>query len=119
MVLTAGSFTALMHALSLTQGSFKHTPESSQDVPAPPTFNRKIAAPAVNDTQYSYGSMHHASQSDYSALHLVALSQQDANCSVQPYQIQDPAVQPFPPYDSAKATVFRYRQQQSVNLGSW
>ncbi|KAF7363339.1 putative dolichyl-phosphate-mannose--glycolipid alpha-mannosyltransferase [Mycena sanguinolenta] len=28
-------------------------------------------------------------------------------------------VEAFPPFDQAKATVYRYRQQQGVNLGSW
>ncbi|KAF8212362.1 glycoside hydrolase superfamily [Mycena galopus ATCC 62051] len=32
---------------------------------------------------------------------------------------QDPLVQPFPPFDQEFATICRYRQQQSVNLGSW
>ncbi|KAJ7273594.1 glycoside hydrolase superfamily [Mycena haematopus] len=31
---------------------------------------------------------------------------------------KDP-VETFPPFDQAKATVYRYRQQQGVNLGSW
>ncbi|KAJ6455697.1 glycoside hydrolase [Mycena sanguinolenta] len=31
---------------------------------------------------------------------------------------QDP-IEAFPPFDQAKATVYRYRQQQGVNLGSW
>jgi hypothetical protein len=35
------------------------------------------------------------------------------------YNAPDVVVEPFAPYDAAKALIFRYRQQQSVNLGSW
>ena len=38
---------------------------------------------------------------------------------VYPYDTPDLGEQVFPPFDQAKATVYRYRQQQSVNLGSW
>lgn len=40
-------------------------------------------------------------------------------CNVEPYTAPAIGQQKFPPFDQAKATVFRYRQQQSVNLGSW
>lgn len=39
-------------------------------------------------------------------------------CTVAPYDASVP-LQNFPPFDAASANVFRYRQQQSVNLGSW
>ncbi|KAJ3796718.1 glycoside hydrolase [Lentinula aff. detonsa] len=35
------------------------------------------------------------------------------------YQTPYTSVEPFAPYDPIRASVFRYRQQQSVNLGSW
>ena len=42
------------------------------------------------------------------------------SCAVTPY---DPPtnllLEPFAPYDAKQALVYRYRQQQSVNLGSW
>jgi hypothetical protein len=40
------------------------------------------------------------------------------DCLVDPYNVpvQAPA---FLPYDQTEANVFRYRQQQGVNLGSW
>ncbi|KAL1694943.1 glycoside hydrolase family 5 protein [Schizophyllum commune] len=40
-------------------------------------------------------------------------------CYVEPYLVPPPPLEPFPPFDPVKASVFRYRQQQSVNLGSW
>ncbi|KAH9945964.1 glycoside hydrolase [Epithele typhae] len=43
----------------------------------------------------------------------------DHDCSVQPYDPGDVSVQNFPLFDAAKANVYRYRQQQAVNLGSW
>jgi hypothetical protein len=42
------------------------------------------------------------------------------NCAVEPYTpATDLTLQPFAPYDANKALIYRYRQQQSVNLGSW
>ncbi|KAF8831387.1 hypothetical protein HHX47_DHR1000554 [Lentinula edodes] len=35
------------------------------------------------------------------------------------YQTPYISAEPFAPYDLVRASVFRYRQQQSVNLGSW
>ncbi|WWD03768.1 hypothetical protein V865_001824 [Kwoniella europaea PYCC6329] len=44
---------------------------------------------------------------------------QDA-CSFTPYSPPSPVIlEPFAPYDANKALIYRYRQQQSVNLGSW
>ncbi|CAL1704947.1 unnamed protein product [Somion occarium] len=41
------------------------------------------------------------------------------DCHVKPYDAPLVGQQDFPPFDEDRATVFRYRQQQSVNLGSW
>ncbi|KAJ2922467.1 hypothetical protein H1R20_g14635, partial [Candolleomyces eurysporus] len=43
----------------------------------------------------------------------------DPVCNVEPYDAPPVGFQEFPPYDEATATIFRYRQQQAVNLGSW
>lgn len=41
-------------------------------------------------------------------------------CAVQPYVLLTPiTVEPFAPYNASQAMVYRYRQQQAVNLGSW
>lgn len=43
----------------------------------------------------------------------------DPACHVEPYDAPAVTFQDFPPYDEKLATVYRYRQQRSVNLGSW
>ena len=43
----------------------------------------------------------------------------DPECHVEPYNTPQVTQQEFPPFDSESAYVYRYRQQQSVNLGSW
>ncbi|WVR07557.1 hypothetical protein IAU60_004599 [Kwoniella sp. DSM 27419] len=41
-------------------------------------------------------------------------------CAVVPYTPTSPVtLESFAPYDASKALIYRYRQQQSVNLGSW
>lgn len=40
-------------------------------------------------------------------------------CSVDPYPSISPAPPEFAPFDSKLASIYRYRQQQAVNLGSW
>ncbi|KAF8955450.1 glycoside hydrolase superfamily [Flammula alnicola] len=42
-----------------------------------------------------------------------------SSCNVEPYDAPEILGQDFPPYDQTTANVYRYRQQQSVNLGSW
>ncbi|KAF8575791.1 glycoside hydrolase family 5 protein [Ramaria rubella] len=44
---------------------------------------------------------------------------QDASCFVEPYDPPPIPTPAFPPFNEAKASIFRYRQQQGVNLGSW
>lgn len=47
-----------------------------------------------------------------------AFREGDSTCNVEPYN--PPSVNvTFPPFDEAMANVYRYRQQQAVNLGSW
>ncbi|KAI0319374.1 glycoside hydrolase superfamily [Amylostereum chailletii] len=41
------------------------------------------------------------------------------SCPVEPYSTPNTFVQAFPPFDQRASTVYRYRQQQAVNLGSW
>lgn len=43
----------------------------------------------------------------------------DPSCHVEGYDPPPVGFQEFPPYDEQLATVYRYRQQQSVNLASW
>ena len=41
------------------------------------------------------------------------------SCSFTPYPSPAVPIEPFEAWDPAKATFYRYRQQQSVNLGAW
>ncbi|KAF5324539.1 hypothetical protein D9611_004242 [Ephemerocybe angulata] len=43
----------------------------------------------------------------------------DPACHTEPYEAPAVDFQEFPPYDDQLSAVFRYRQQRSVNLGSW
>ncbi len=43
----------------------------------------------------------------------------DVACNVVSYNAPPVLDQEFPPYEQSIANVYRYRQQQSVNLGSW
>jgi len=43
----------------------------------------------------------------------------DDSCAFEPYAPAPVALESFAPYDADRALVYRYRQQQSVNLGSW
>ncbi len=43
----------------------------------------------------------------------------NVGCQVDTYNAPAVGMQDFPAFDSEQATVYRYRQQQSVNLGSW
>ena len=40
-------------------------------------------------------------------------------CVIDPYEVPPPTQYTFPPYNKADAAIYRYRQQQSVNLGGW
>ena len=97
-------FSVLLQSLNLTAGSFKPTP-------APPLFST-----------FGNGS----SFDPFEVLGNTSIASSDplgyntqGNCSPEPYSAPPITDQNFPPFDSAKAAIFRYRQQQSVNLGSW
>jgi hypothetical protein len=119
MLVNADKFSALLHALGLTQGLFKPTPSflASSGYTAG-AINKTDALPQAHNFPVLNGS---------SNLHALAdilktgnnMNQQDTSCHVDPYDIPIVDVQAFLPFDETKANVFRYRQQQSVNLGSW
>lgn len=54
-----------------------------------------------------------------SVLSQEVLNAENITCFVQSYDPPPVLSQTFPPFDKAKANIFRYRQQQAVNLGSW
>ena len=97
-------FSALLQSLNLTTGSFKPTP-------APPL----LSALGTGSSFDSFGIFGNTSIASSDPL---GFNVQD-NCSPEPYSAPPITDQEFPPFDSAKAAIFRYRQQQSVNLGSW
>lgn len=108
---SASGFASLLQTLGLMQGSFKPSPalnESSK------SFNQSSPDPMNSASNSTSGPMFQAV--DFSAQ--TAFSDNGA-CNVEPYTTPNYAVTPFPPYDPIQATVYRYRQQQSVNLGSW
>lgn len=66
---------------------------------------------AMNEIKSDFRFLEHSAVKGASKGHI-------QNCAVDPYDVpvQAPA---FPPFDQTEANVFRYRQQQGVNLGSW
>lgn len=104
MQLPSGGFAALLHTLQLSQGLYKPTP------PAGPTSYTKTLAGTNSYSSYGGPSGDDAASQ--------TSDDPDGSCVGVPYDAPV-ADQAFAPFDAAKATVYRYRQQQSVNLGSW
>ena len=97
-------FSALLQSLNLTAGLFKPTP-------GPPLFSA-----LGNGSSFDpLGILDNTSVASSDPLGFNT----EENCNPEPYSAPPIADQEFPPFDSAKAAIFRYRQQQSVNLGSW
>jgi len=97
-------FNTLLQSLNLTSGLFKPTP-------APPLLSA-LGNGSSFDPLGILGNISVASS--------VPLGfNVQGSCVPEPYSAPPITDQEFPPFDSAKATIFRYRQQQSVNLGSW
>lgn len=110
------NFATLLRALSLVEGSYKPFPSNSLTsnitassmgyshfygsgflgAPVDTTFNATPSYPAMGGTIGS-----------------------DAQCSVVSYDSPSLANETFWSFDPVAATVYRYRRQQSVNLGSW
>ncbi|KAH9857066.1 glycoside hydrolase [Lenzites betulinus] len=109
MVLTAVGFTSILHSLGLMQGTFKPTPSTLQRSHS--HSQTKVTSPGSSNLGSNFQSQGTGS--------LSATANNPAECSAQPYDALDLGEQLFAPFDQAKANVYRYRQQQSVNLGSW
>jgi hypothetical protein len=114
VLVTSDRFAALVQALGLSQSFFK-----------PLAF---ITTNAINSTERSELPAVNASSSlghDIPSilLHTVnnvhTLGQRDNSCAVDPYDENDIDDQTFARFDQTEANIYRYRQQQSVNLGSW
>ena len=131
MQLTPGNLTALLLALNLTEGSYK--PE-----PKPATLlaqgKSRFRAGTSNSLAPAFPDLDPISIPDFELPDSVELQYEEQpvltssedtgsnfaqGCTVQPYNPPPVGDQTFPPFDLAKANVYRYRRQQSVNLGSW
>jgi glucan 1,3-beta-glucosidase len=124
MVVTVDRFALLLQALGLSQGFFKPVPS----VPAPPGIatnainsTHTLEFPAVNE---SSNLRPHAGVPPLlldTVNNFQTMKQHDTgmSCHVDPYDVPDIGDQTFAPFDQTEANIFRYRQQQSVNLGSW
>ena len=117
-----GNFVTLLRALSLVEGSYKpfpsnpltsnstasstgYYPSGFLGAPVDTTFN--ASDPGTN---YNATSFYPPVGGDIGA---------DIHCSVVSYDSPPLPNQSFWSFDSITATVYRYRRQQSVNLGSW
>ncbi|KAG6919916.1 hypothetical protein DXG01_013265 [Tephrocybe rancida] len=96
----------------LTQGSYKPTPMTYAVAGNTSKTPSSYAANGPPRAQVLL-------QTSEGAPPLSKLSQDQDECYVEPYSPQPIEKQAFPPYDPEMAMLYRYRQQQSVNLGSW
>ncbi|KZT44036.1 glycoside hydrolase [Sistotremastrum suecicum HHB10207 ss-3] len=112
MLLDAANFTSILFALQLASSSFKPSPNipgvGSAFLPQPDSFSGPAPLPS------SAGPLSNQKQ-------LLASGPATANqsCVVEPYTSNLTGIEEFPAFNSSLATIYRYRQQQSVNLGSW
>ncbi|KAI0692384.1 glycoside hydrolase [Cytidiella melzeri] len=127
MQLTSGNFTALLQTLSLTQGLLKPVPLLG----GLPVDSKTAADGSTLAGLTSIG----GTPGDTANMNITPLSTSDTPpedsgpddvgieekdpCAWRPYNPPPLGPQYFAPFDRDKATVYRYRQQQSVNLGSW
>ncbi|KAH9901105.1 glycoside hydrolase [Cubamyces lactineus] len=125
MVLTTHGFTFLLHSLRLTQTLFKPVPQDTPgtahaDLPAFAGTSKLSTTSTDPADPASLGATNYQVQPAGNSFTAASQSSTaSASCTVYPYGAPDLDEQVFPPFDQAKATVYRYRQQQSVNLGSW
>ncbi|RDB24049.1 Glucan 1,3-beta-glucosidase 3 [Hypsizygus marmoreus] len=115
MIFNAASFSALLQALRLTQGSFKPDPTALAPTVTGNNDTNTVTPPPTRPVG--------AAQSVPSGLNFLEAGDSSApqpkGCDVEPYDAPPVENQVFAPFDATKANIYRYRQQQSVNLGSW
>ncbi|CDO72882.1 Glycoside Hydrolase Family 5 protein [Trametes cinnabarina] len=120
MVLTAGGFTVLLHSLGLSQGLFKPAPRT---YPTTAQGLSKAAITSDESASHAGGGINYQLQSEDPGTIDKGEPVDDAatstGCMIDPYDAYDADEQGFSTFDQDKANVYRYRQQQSVNLGSW
>ncbi len=117
-MVSPGGFTNLFLALGLMHaGAFGPTPvvgrlhavRYARDIPPTPISSQ------VGNNNFSGASPGRP----FGNSDVKNLNPKDDSCTVERDTSPPLAPQTFSPFDQAKATVYRYRQQQSVNLGSW
>ena len=122
MQLKTSNFSALLQTLSLTQGLLKPAPLQTLGLSVDrkalvggSTLAGLVASMDIPsgdddaDTGPTDASDVMSSTSDH---------HKHNPCAWEPYN-SSIQLESFPPFDKDKANVYRYRQQQSVNLGSW
>ena len=126
MLVTANGFSVLLRALGLSQGLFKPFPSVTSgpgNLADASGFVGGIQAlsPTSNTSSLNISSSiaSHNNSHTLSSHSAASIQRREYTCSDAQYNSPDVGYQKFSPYDQTKATVFRYRQQQSVNLGSW
>lgn len=131
MLLSSQQVAALLQALGLTQSIFKPIPDLIGSLSAPldgvvsavDGITSALGLPKLEDLPLLGGILEAEDPNSNDAMPM--RSSQPMNlltsnsCYVEPYDPAPVLSQTFPPFDQAKANVFRYRQQQSVNMGSW
>ncbi|KAF9466289.1 glycoside hydrolase superfamily [Collybia nuda] len=120
MFINAIAFSALLETLNLTQGTSK---------PNPGAFPTSTST--INNTTNSPGltpSVSGSTVSNFNKVPGLSLLEtvepppgtiDDNSCNIEPYNAPPVIYQTFAEFNEEMANVYRYRQQQSVNLGSW
>ena len=133
MQLVAQNLTALLLALNLTEGTFKPEPVPASFVAqgksrfragSSNSLAHAIPDPELVPIPIPEFTLPDGLEFQYEEPAVLTSSEDTGNvfapgCAVQPYNPPPVGDQTFPPFDLAKANVYRYRKQQSVNLGSW
>jgi hypothetical protein len=122
MLFNAATFSALLETLSLTQGSSK--PDPGAFVTSTAVANNATNAPGLTSSSSAPAIANFNKLPGLSVLEAAGPPQapvtvEDNSCNVEPYTAPPPSYQNFAEFDEKMANIFRYRQQQSVNLGSW
>ena len=118
MILTAERFAGVLQGFGLAQGIYKPFGSFADKLPL---FEGDTAKASVPNTQVAdFGPAGAGIQGQQTPPLVVQLDgTSNSTCSVSPYELSDIGPQAFPPFNTPKAIIYRYRQQQSVNLGSW
>lgn len=134
MLLSADQLTALLTSLGLTQSIFKPIPDLVGGLLGTVdglvgtvdgiTAGTGLPIPAISSLPIIGQILEATPESEAAASSFVVNDPQSLDttlpaCVVEPYDPPAVFAQTFAPFDEAQANVFRYRQQQSVNLGSW